>query len=148
MPPESASDLARFVAAQAADYPRALAELRAGRKETHWMWYVLPHLRGLGSSSRATFYGIGSAAEAEAYVAHPVLGPRLKECVAAMNALATSDPAEVLGHVDAAKFRSCLTLFRAVAPEDADFARALDKFYGGMADERTLALLEPPKGAG
>jgi uncharacterized protein (DUF1810 family) len=148
MPPEPASDLARFVAAQATDYPRALAELRAGRKETHWMWYILPQLRGLGSSSRASFYGIGSAAEAQAYLAHPVLGPRLKECVAAMNALEESNPAHVLGHVDAAKFRSCLTLFRAVAPQDADFARALDKFYRGMADQRTIALLEPPNGAG
>jgi uncharacterized protein (DUF1810 family) len=141
MPPEPASNLARFVEAQARDYARALAELRAGRKQSHWMWYILPQLRGLGSSSLASFYGIGSAEEAEAYLAHPVLGPRLKECVAAMNALEESDPAEVLGHVDAAKFRSCLTLFRAIAPEDAGFARALDKYYGGVPDERTLAML-------
>lgn len=141
MPPESSSDLARFLEAQDKDYARALAELRAGRKETHWMWYVLPQLRGLGSSSMASFYGIASAEEAEAYLAHPVLGPRLEACVAAMNALEESNAAHVLGHVDAAKFRSCLTLFRAVAPEDAGFARALDKFYGGVPDERTLAML-------
>jgi uncharacterized protein (DUF1810 family) len=141
MPPEPSSDLNRFVEAQARDYARAIAELRAGRKATHWMWYVLPQLRGLGSSSMATFYGIESAAEAEAYLAHPVLGPRLEACVAAMNALDESDPASVLGHVDAAKFRSCLTLFRAIAPEHPGFAQALDKFYGGVPDDRTLAML-------
>jgi len=134
-------DLARFVEAQADDYPRALQELRAGRKRSHWMWYVLPQLRGLGSSSRAAYYGIGSAREAEAYLAHPVLGPRLRECVAAMNALAGSDAVQVLGPVDAAKFRSCLTLFRFVAPEDRGFSDALNKFYAGIDDERTLALL-------
>lgn len=133
--------LERFVRAQEKDYAQAFAELQAGRKTTHWIWYVLPQLRELGRSPRALFYGIASAAEARAYLAHPVLGPRLRECVAAMNALATSDPVAVLGPVDAAKFRSCLTLFLAAAPAERAFDAALRKFYGGEADARTLALL-------
>lgn len=135
-------DLARFVRAQEADYAQALAELRAGRKTTHWIWYVLPQLRDLGRSPRAQFYGIGSLAEARAYLTHPVLGARLRECVAALNALATADPVAVLGPIDAAKFRSCLTLFLAVAPEDAVLCAALARFYDGTRDERTLALLD------
>ena len=135
------TDLERFVEAQANDYPRALAELRAGRKLTHWMWYVLPQLRGLGASAMSTFYGIGSLAEARAYLAHPVLGARLRECVAAMNALDGSDAVQVLGAVDAAKFRSCLTLFNRADPTDAAFVTALDKFFAGVPDERSLALL-------
>jgi uncharacterized protein (DUF1810 family) len=135
-------NLGRFVEAQAKDYPRALAELRAGRKRTHWMWYVLPQLRGLGSSSMADFYGIGSAREAEAYLAHPVLGPRLRECVAAMNALDGPSAVQVLGGIDAAKFRSCLTLFRSVDPADALWGDALDTFFAGVPDERTLAILD------
>jgi len=139
---EDPFNLQRFVDAQARDYARALAELRAGKKQTHWMWYVLPQLRGLGSSSRADFYGIGSAQEAEAYLAHPGLGPRLRECVAAMNALESLTAVQVLGEVDAAKFRSCLTLFRSVDPKDAGFGKALDKFFASVPDERTLDLLD------
>lgn len=135
------SDLQRFVDAQAHDYAGALAELRAGRKVTHWMWYVLPQLRGLGGSAMSTFYGIGSLEEARAYLAHPVLGPRLRECVAAMNALEGSSAVHVLGAVDAAKFRSCLTLFRRADPTDAVFGAALDKYFAGVADERSLAML-------
>jgi uncharacterized protein (DUF1810 family) len=134
-------NLNRFVEAQANDYSRALAELRAGKKQTHWMWFVLPQLRGLGSSSMAKFYGIESAEEAMAYVAHPVLGPRLRECVATMNALEGLDAVQVLGQIDAAKLRSCLTLFRSVEPENAALSKALDKFFAGIPDERTLALL-------
>jgi uncharacterized protein (DUF1810 family) len=140
-PPDDPFNLNRFVEAQAKDYPFALSELRAGRKETHWIWYVLPQLRGLGSSSMATFYGIGSAQEAEAYLAHPVLGPRLRECVATMNALDGPSAADVLGQVDATKFRSCLTLFLSVDPADAEFGKALDKFFAGLQDERSLVLL-------
>ena len=134
--------LGRFVEAQEKDYSSALAELRAGKKQTHWIWYVLPQLRGLGSSSMATFYGIVSAQEAEAYLKHPVLGPRLRECVAAMNALEGPTAVQVLGPIDAAKFRSCVTLFRFVAPTDTIFGEALDKFYAGVPDERSLALLD------
>jgi uncharacterized protein (DUF1810 family) len=134
--------LGRFVEAQAKDYPRALAELRAGRKQTHWMWYVFPQLRGLGSSSMATFYGIASAQEAEAYLAHPVLGPRLRECVGAMTALAGPSAVQVLGPVDAVKLRSCLTLFGYVDPKDAGFREALEKYFAGVPDEKTLLLLD------
>lgn len=99
-------------------------------------------MRALGKSPRALFYGIVSADEARAYLAHPVLGVRLRECVDAMNALPTHDPVAVLGKVDAEKFRSCLTLFLAVAPHDPALRTALGKYYGGMPDERTLALLD------
>jgi len=139
---EDPFDLDRFVEAQEKDYARALAELRAGRKRTHWMWYVLPQLRGLGSSSMARLYGIGSAQEAAAYLAHPVLGPRLRECVAAMNALDGRSAVEVLGEIDAAKFRSCLTLFGSVDPGDAVWRDALDAFFAGVPDARTLAILD------
>lgn len=134
-------DLQRFVSAQAHDYAAALAELRAGRKTTHWIWYVLPQLRGLGRSSRATFYGIADAHEARAYLAHPVLGPRLLECVAAMNAHTGLAADEILGGIDAQKFRSCLTLFLAVDPGNAPLRAALDKYFGGAADPATLDLL-------
>ncbi len=135
-------DLDRFVQAQAKDYARALSELRAGRKMTHWMWYVLPQLRGLGSSSMATHYGIGSLDEARAYLAHPVLGPRLLECAEAMNRLRDTSATEVLGHVDAAKFKSCLTLFLEVEPDNEVLREALRKYYAGVEDERTIALLQ------
>ena len=134
-------NLDRFVQAQAKDYARALSELRAGRKTTHWMWYVLPQLRGLGSSSMATLYGIGSLDEARAYLAHPVLGGRLLECTEAMNGLRSTNATEVLGQVDAAKFKSCLTLFLAAEPDNEVLRAAMRKFYAGVEDERTLALL-------
>ena len=138
---EDPFNLSRFVEGQAKDYLRALAELRAGKKQSHWIWYVLPQLRGLGSSSMANFYGIGSGQEAEAYLAHPVLGPRLRECVAAMNALDGLSAIQVLGQTDAAKFRSCLTLFLSVDPKDSLFSAALDKFFAGSPDEKSLVLL-------
>jgi uncharacterized protein (DUF1810 family) len=134
-------DLERFVHAQRGSHDQALAELRGGRKETHWMWFVLPQLRGLGSSGIARRYGIASVAEARAYLAHPVLGPRLLECVAAMNALPGSDAERVLGSIDAVKFRSCLTLFAVAVPEEPAFRGALDKYFGGRDDPRTLELL-------
>lgn len=134
-------DLQRFVGAQAHDYAAALAELRAGRKTTHWIWYVLPQLRGLGRSSRATFYGIADADEARAYLAHPVLGPRLLECVAAMNAHTGLTATQILGGIDAQKFRSCLTLFLAVDPDNAPLRAALDKYFDGAPDPATLGLL-------
>jgi uncharacterized protein (DUF1810 family) len=135
-------NLDRFVQAQAKDYARALSELRAGRKTTHWMWYVLPQLRGLGSSSMATHYGIASLDEARAYLAHPLLGPRLLECAEAMNGLRDTSATEVLGHVDAAKFKSCLTLFLQVEPDTEVLREALRKYYAGVEDERTIALLQ------
>jgi uncharacterized protein (DUF1810 family) len=138
---EDPFNLDRFLQAQAKDYASALAELRAGKKVTHWIWYVLPQLKGLGTSSRAAFYGMRSADEARAYLAHRVLGARLTETVAAMNALRGLSAADILGPVDAAKFRSCLTLFLSVDPGNTFFREALDKYFAGVQDERTLALL-------
>jgi uncharacterized protein (DUF1810 family) len=135
-------DLERFVDAQEPDFECALAELRNGRKTSHWMWYVLPQLRGLGASAMASRYGIASLEEARAYLAHPVLGPRLIACVEAMNALPGSNAEHVLGGIDAAKFRSCLTLFLAADPGNAALGEALGKYYGGRQDDRTLALLD------
>ncbi len=136
--------LDRFLAAQAHDYGRALAELRAGRKRSHWIWYVLPQIDGLGRSSTARHYAIADRAEAEAYLAHEVLGARLRECVQAMLAHRGCSATDILGTPDDLKFRSCLTLFAAVAPEgSADrelLEEALAAFYEGP-DERTLALL-------
>ena len=133
--------LERFVQAQQPDYARALAELRAGRKTTHWMWYVLPQLRGLGRSSMAWQYGLDGRDEAAAYAAHPLLSPRLVECVQAMLRHEDRSAAQLLGEVDALKLRSCLTLFAAVAPHQACFAQALQRFHGGQADPATLRLL-------
>ena len=134
--------LQRFVQAQAGDYAQALAELRAGRKTSHWIWYVLPQLRGLGHSPRSQHYGLAGRDEARAYAAHPLLGPRLVDCVQAMLAQPTRDAAQILGPVDALKFRSCLTLFKAVAGPDSIFAAALQEFYQGQEDELTLKLLK------
>ena len=133
--------LDRFVSAQQRDYAQALAELVAGRKRTHWIWYVLPQLRGLGHSPMAREYGIAGRTEAKAYLAHSVLGPRLLECVQAILAHADRSAVEILGDVDAMKFRSCLTLFAEVAPAEPLFGAALDAFYDGERDEATLRLL-------
>ncbi len=133
--------LDRFVQAQARDYAQALAELVAGRKRSHWIWYVLPQLRELGRSAMAREYGVADREEAAAYLAHPVLGPRLVACVQAMLRHAGRDATTILGEVDAMKFRSCLTLFAAVAPDERVFAQALAAFYDGRPDEATLRLL-------
>jgi uncharacterized protein (DUF1810 family) len=135
-------DLARFVEAQERDYEVALSELEAGRKRTHWIWYVLPQLRGLGTSRMSQAYGIASLAEARAYLAHPVLGSRLRQCVEVLNALpGTSSAAEILGAIDAMKLRSCLTLFNEVEGPQSPFAEALGRFFRGDSDPRTLELL-------
>jgi uncharacterized protein (DUF1810 family) len=135
--------LSRFVEAQAHDYDVALAELRAGRKRTHWIWYVFPQLRGLGRSGASHLYGVSGGEEAREYLAHAVLGERLRECVRAMLVHKDVSAREILGEVDAMKFRSCLTLFTAVAPEEPLFAEALERFFGGDLDEETLRLLGP-----
>lgn len=140
--PPDAYDLQRFVDAQRRTYAQALAELRAGRKRTHWIWYVLPQIAGLGLSHMSARYAISSLDEARAYLAHDVLGPRLRECVSTLNALPTDDAVDVLGDTDAMKFRSCLTLFMAAAPAETIFREALDKFFRGGADEATIARLE------
>jgi uncharacterized protein (DUF1810 family) len=132
--------LDRFVQAQEGHYEQALAELKAGRKTSHWIWFVLPQLRGLGRSAMAHEYGIVDHAEAEAYLAHPLLGARLRECVQALLAHPGRSAASILGDVDALKFRSCLTLFDAVSGPDNLFSEALDAFYAGEPDTATLAL--------
>lgn len=153
--PSSADDpfhLQRFVDAQAGDHVQALAELRAGRKRGHWIWYVLPQLRGLGQSSLSQHYGIGSLAEARAYLAHALLGPRLRACVAALVALPGHDAVAVLGDIDAMKLHSCLTLFAVADAAGAIgvhaappvFALALQKYFGGQPDPASLALMARP----
>jgi uncharacterized protein (DUF1810 family) len=137
-------DLRKFVEAQERDYDRALGELRAGRKTSHWIWYVLPQLRELGRSQRALHYGITGRDQARRYLADPVLGPRLKACVEAMLTHGDKSANEILGSPDDMKFRSCLTLFEAAADEADDrslFSRALDLFYEGERDRATLDLL-------
>ena len=135
------SDLGRFVEAQARDYDTALAELRAGRKYTHWIWYVLPQLRGLGTSRFSMRYGIASLDEARAYLAHPVLGARLRECVRAIDTHEGTSARAILGDVDAMKYRSCLTLFKSAAGGETLFREALDRFFDGEEDAGTLAML-------
>lgn len=134
-------ELRRFVEAQRELYDSALAEIRRGRKESHWMWFVFPQVAGLGSSAISRRFAIRSGAEAAAYLEHPVLGARLRECTAAMNALPTDSATEVLGRVDATKFRSSMTLFANVPGSDPVFERALQKFFAGAPDPRTLAFL-------
>ncbi|MCW2831395.1 MAG: hypothetical protein JWP31_2087 [Aeromicrobium sp.] len=135
-------DLQRFVDAQAGGtYERALAELRAGRKTSHWMWFVLPQLAGLGHSAMAVRYALSGLAEAQAYLAHPVLGGRYADCVEAIVAVGDVPIDDVLGAVDARKLHSSLTLFGAVAPHVTAIAELLDVHFGGRPDDATLRLL-------
>jgi uncharacterized protein (DUF1810 family) len=138
-------DLRRFLDAQqeGGTYERALAELRAGRKQTHWMWFVFPQLAELGRSPTAKRFGIASLAEARAYLEHPVLGPRLRECARALLALEGAAATEILGAIDALKLRSSMTLFAHAAPEDPLFRAVLDRYYGGEPDPATERLLGP-----
>lgn len=134
-------DLQRFVAAQAPVYPRVVSELRAGRKQSHWMWFIFPQIEGLGHSAMAQRYALRSRAEAVAYLDHPVLGPRLRECTQLVNAADGRDIHAILGSPDDMKFRSSMTLFAKVAADDADFVAALDKYYDGEFDPATIARL-------
>ncbi|HEY5713377.1 MAG TPA: DUF1810 domain-containing protein [Allosphingosinicella sp.] len=134
-------DLERFVAAQAPVYASALAELTRGRKESHWMWFVFPQIAGLGRSPTAIRYAIGSAAEARAYLAHPLLGPRLAACVEAVLAHPDSSAEAIFGPVDAVKLRSSMTLFEAVADVPDRFAAVIETFHNGERDPPTLAIL-------
>ena len=129
-------DLDRFLDAQERGdtYARALAELRNGRKVSHWMWFVFPQRAGLGRSEMSRRYAIGSAAEARAYVEHPVLGPRLVECAEALLSHHGISAREVMGEVDAVKLRSSMTLFARAAPEQPAFARVLERYFDGEAD--------------
>lgn len=136
-------DLERFLDAQAPVYEQVLRELRAGRKRSHWIWYIFPQLAGLGSSTMAQRYAIASLAEAEAYWAHPVLRARLAECVALVNAVTGRAIGEILGPPDDLKFRSSMTLFHQAAPDEAIFQESLDKYFAGTGDPMTLAKLSP-----
>ncbi|WP_166037264.1 DUF1810 domain-containing protein [Sphingosinicella sp. YJ22] len=134
--------LGRFVAAQADVWPAPLEELRRGRKQSHWMWFVFPQVAGLGMSAMSQHYAIRSRAEAAAYLAHDLLGPRLAEATDAVLSHASRLSAEeIFGGIDAVKFRSSMTLFDAVAPDDR-YRRALDAFHGGEPDPATLELLD------
>lgn len=134
-------DLERFVRQQALDYDQALAELRAGAKQTHWMWYTFPQLDGLGTSARAKRFAIRSLNEARAYLAHPVLGARLQECCEALLAVRGKTAAEILGSPDDLKLRSCATLFARVAPPDSVFARLVMRYFDGVGDPGTTRIM-------
>jgi uncharacterized protein (DUF1810 family) len=137
------SNLQRFVDAQEDDFETALDELRAGRKQSHWMWFIFPQLAGLGVSPTAQYYAISSLEEARAYLSHPLLGSRLRQCLGAILQWAGKrSPEQILGPIDALKLRSSLTLFDQAQPS-GPFAKGLEAFYNGAPDERTLALLEP-----
>jgi uncharacterized protein (DUF1810 family) len=136
-------DLERFVTAQdsGGTYDRALGELRRGRKSSHWMWFVFPQVAGLGRSETARFYAVSGLAEAQAYVAHPVLGPRLRECASVLTELPVVDPVAVVGPVDAVKLRSSMTLFARADAAEPVYAAVLDQYFAGIPDESTLRLL-------
>ena len=133
-------DLRRFVDAQAPVYQRVLAELRQGQKQSHWMWFIFPQLAGLGHSPMARRFAIASREEAVAYLEHDILGPRLRECTALVNAVEGRTIREILGSPDDLKFCSSMTLFGAVS-SDPEFADSIQKFYSGTPDRRTLELL-------
>jgi uncharacterized protein (DUF1810 family) len=140
-------DLQRFVTAQALTFEAALAELQAGRKRSHWMWFVFPQMRGLGLSATAQLYGIGSLAEARAYLAHPLLGPRLASATTAVLAVEDRSLSAIFGAPDDMKFRSSMTLFaRAAGPSQTVFQDALARYCDGRPDARTLALLGEDEG--
>ena len=135
------NNLQRFIDAQAPVYEQVVAELTAGEKTSHWMWFVFPQLDGLGHSSMAKRFAITSREQAQAYWQHPVLGTRLRECIELMLAIKGKSAFQILDTPDDLKFRSCLTLFGAVLPDEPVFALALDKYFAGGSDARTLELL-------
>jgi len=138
----SEDDLERFIDAQGKVYEDVLGELQRGRKATHWMWFVFPQLRGLGRSQTAWYYGLGSAAEAARYLAHPLLGARLRECVGLVLDVKERSAHEIFGSPDDLKFRSSMTLFASVSPpEPSLFQRALDRFFWSESDPLTIAAL-------
>ena len=140
-------DLARFITAQEAMIDRVRAELRAGRKASHWMWFVFPQIVGLGRSETARFYAIRTHEEAAAYLAHPVLGSRLVECTRLVNAVEGSTAEQIFGQVDAMKFHSCMTLFAAVDARQPEFTEALRKYFSGAPDQSTLDRIQRGPGA-
>ena len=138
---EDPFDLNRFVEAQREDYSQALTEIRAGRKRSHWMWYIFPQFDGLGVSSTAQHFAIKSVEETKAYLAHPILGARLRECVDALLNLEGRTAEEIFGFPDVLKLKSSATLFAHMSPPGSSFHRVLEKYYRGEMDEKTLRLL-------
>jgi uncharacterized protein (DUF1810 family) len=136
-----AHDLQRFVDAQSAVYENVCAELRNGRKESHWMWFIFPQLRGLGQSRMATLFGVTSREEAEEYLRHPVLGPRLRECTGLVNLVEGRSIHQIFGSPDDLKFRSSMSLFASVAADNQVFTEALQKYFGGEVDPLTMERL-------
>jgi uncharacterized protein (DUF1810 family) len=134
-------DLQRFIDAQNPVFERVLAELRDGEKRSHWMWFIFPQIRGLGESPMAITYAIASRAEATAYLKHPVLGPRLKECTSLVTDVPERAIAQILPYPDNLKFHSCMTLFAEIAPGEEVFQTALRQFYAGQPDTATLKLI-------
>jgi uncharacterized protein (DUF1810 family) len=139
---EDPHDLQRFVEAQNSVIDEVKKELRSGRKRSHWMWFVFPQMEGLGRSETARRYAISSRGEAEAYLSHPVLGPRLRDCTALVNAVEGRSANEIFGSPDDLKFRSSMTLFEALAEDSTPFRTALDDYYDGDRDTKTLDLLD------
>jgi uncharacterized protein (DUF1810 family) len=135
-------DLSRFVQAQETDYETALSEVRAGRKRSHWMWYIFPQIAGLGASEMSRRYAVQSRAEAAAYLKHPALGPRLVEICDAVLGVEGRSAHDIFGSPDDMKLRSCATLFAAVSPPGSVFERVLQKYFRGEPDGQTLRLLE------
>ena len=136
------TDLERFVAAQSDVYPSVLEELRRGRKSGHWIWFIFPQVAGLGRSTTSQAFAIRSLEEARAYVAHPILGARLRECASIVADLEGRGAVEIFGPLDAVKVRSSMTLFMRAVPDEPVFARVLDRFYDGIPDDATIALLD------
>ncbi len=130
-------DLERFMAAQEYVYDRVLGELRSGRKTGHWIWFIFPQVAGLGHSDTSSYFAIGSPDEARAYLAHPVLGARVRECARIILETEGRTAEDIFGPTDAMKVRSCMTLFHRVAPDDPVFAQVLDRYYDGVADQAT-----------
>jgi len=135
-------DLDRFLAAQEHVYDGGLEELRRGRKTGHWIWFIFPQVAGLGHSAMSQHFAINSLNEARAYLAHPVLGTRLRECAGVVLAARGRTAEEIFGSTDAMKLRSCMTLFHRAAPDEPVFVQVLDRYYGGVADEATDARLD------
>jgi uncharacterized protein (DUF1810 family) len=142
IPSSDPYNLARFVEAQQKDYEDVRAELRAGRKRTHWMWYIFPQIKGLGRSATADRFAITSLNEALAYLQHPVLGPRLRECTRLVNLIDGRSLHEIFGSPDDLKFRSSMTLFAHATAENREFLYALEKYFAGEFDPATLGLLK------
>jgi uncharacterized protein (DUF1810 family) len=140
--PDDRFDLNRFVQAQEEVYPRALAELKLGRKRSHWMWFIFPQIAGLGHSSTAKFYAIKSKDEARAYLDHPLLGKRLKECAEALLKVEGKSATEILDYPDDLKLRSSMTLFGSASAADSVFTRVLDQYFESEPDQRTLEILQ------